>query len=75
MGFKKDDSGSLPKSSSDLCLAFYYVSTFWGTVQRWSFLLLFLGAIGIIKVIFEESIMQLYGQTYRLKKIIFLNKK
>jgi hypothetical protein len=34
MGFKKDDSGAIPKSSFKLQLVFISVSTFWGTVQK-----------------------------------------
>lgn len=34
MGFKKDDSGSLPKSSFTVQLVFFPVSTLQGTVHR-----------------------------------------
>ena len=33
MGFKKDDSSRIPKSSFISCLVFYPVSTFRGTVH------------------------------------------
>jgi hypothetical protein len=38
MGFKKDDSGGIPKSSFSDNIVFYPVSTFRGTVQLGCFL-------------------------------------